>query len=182
MSRFDPPLIYPDYKSTRKRGPLGPLVVVGDLLKDLPAPRFNEHFFVPHDADLTIRGKSIPLGERMVLHGKITDETGAPVRNSLVEIWQGPHRCRRQLSLYYHPPRCVSVEKPCVCVATCAYPFFTLWHGLCATARDTNVFSWRSIFGDRSDLSIRTGSGARFTHLPIGFGIRNRRSDDGLPL
>jgi protocatechuate 3,4-dioxygenase, beta subunit len=88
MSRFDPPLIYPDYKSTRKRGPLAPLVVVGDLLKDLPAPRFNEHFFVPHDADLTIRGKSIPLGERMVLHGKITDETGAPVRNSLVEIWQ----------------------------------------------------------------------------------------------
>jgi protocatechuate 3,4-dioxygenase, beta subunit len=88
MSQFDPPLIYPDYKSTRLRGPKLALLEVKGLLDRVPAPRFSHAFINDTDADLTRRGKAIPLGERMVLHGKITDTSGAPVRNQLVEIWQ----------------------------------------------------------------------------------------------
>ncbi len=88
MHSIDPPYIYPNYKSTQLRGPHAPLVSVPGLMSGFPAPTFAAEFALPQDADLTTRGKAIPIGERMVLHGKVTDETGAAVRNSLVEIWQ----------------------------------------------------------------------------------------------
>jgi protocatechuate 3,4-dioxygenase beta subunit len=42
----------------------------------------------PADADLTIHGTGVPIGERMVLHGRVLDSDGRAVPNSLVEIWQ----------------------------------------------------------------------------------------------
>src|SRR5204862_389675 len=40
------------------------------------------------EADLTTWGRSAPLGERMVLVGRLLDEDGRPVRRSLIEVWQ----------------------------------------------------------------------------------------------
>ena len=37
--------------------------------------------------DLTIVGKSAPLGEKMILVGRLLDADGRPIRNGLVEIW-----------------------------------------------------------------------------------------------
>ena len=42
----------------------------------------------PGDADLTKQHKGEPLGERIIVHGRVLDEDGKPVPNTLVELWQ----------------------------------------------------------------------------------------------
>jgi protocatechuate 3,4-dioxygenase beta subunit len=83
-----PELVHPAYKSTVKRGPVQPLV---RLQAPVPVTR-NIHpdprILVPHDADLTRHGAGAPLGEKIVVTGRVVDEDGKPVRNSLVEVWQ----------------------------------------------------------------------------------------------
>ncbi len=98
MSRFDPAYIFPDYRSTTLRGPKLALVSAGGIMAKLPAPKFSAAFIKDKDADLTVHGRSTPLGERMVLHGRVTDEAGQPVRDSLIEIWQANASGR-----YNHP-------------------------------------------------------------------------------
>jgi protocatechuate 3,4-dioxygenase beta subunit len=93
--RFDPvpPGVYPDavypaYKSTTLRGPLqAPLrieapVAASDGIVLRPA------LVGARDADLTVHGAGAPLGEKIVVTGRVTDEDGRPVRDSLVEVWQ----------------------------------------------------------------------------------------------
>jgi protocatechuate 3,4-dioxygenase beta subunit len=101
MSRpdaIDPPYLYPDYKSTRLRAPREPLLAVPVSVLDVPGPTIAEGFIAKGDNDLTKHGKSLPLGERMVLTGRLLDEDGRPVRRSLVEIWQANASGR-----YAHP-------------------------------------------------------------------------------
>jgi protocatechuate 3,4-dioxygenase beta subunit len=40
------------------------------------------------DSDLTRRHAGEPLGERIIITGRVTDSDGRPVRHTLVEIWQ----------------------------------------------------------------------------------------------
>src|SRR4029077_1439207 len=79
-----PPYLYPDYKSTRLRAPSQPLVRVAPSPLEAVSPTFPRH----SEADLTTWGTSTPLGERMVLVGRVLDEDGRPVRGALVEVWQ----------------------------------------------------------------------------------------------
>jgi protocatechuate 3,4-dioxygenase, beta subunit len=88
MSSIDPPYVYPPYKSTILRGPQQPLVHVPGLAQSMPAPHFPKSLVTAKDADLTQHGNGLPLGERMVLTGVVSDESGNPIRHSLVEIWQ----------------------------------------------------------------------------------------------
>jgi protocatechuate 3,4-dioxygenase beta subunit len=83
-----PGLIYPPYKSTVKRGPSQPALRIhapASLSTNLAPPRA---LLLPHDADLTVHGDGQPLGEKIVVTGRVTDQDGKPVRNSLLEIWQ----------------------------------------------------------------------------------------------
>ena len=84
----DPPYLYPGYRSTGLRAPKQPLVALPAGALDIPFARVHPAFVKDGDNDLTIHGKSMPLGERMILTGRILDEDGRPVRRSLVEIWQ----------------------------------------------------------------------------------------------
>jgi protocatechuate 3,4-dioxygenase beta subunit len=84
----DPPYLYPGYRSTALRSPKQPLVALPAGALDIPYARVEPSFVKEGDNDLTIRGKSAPLGERMILTGRLVDEDGRPIRNSLVEIWQ----------------------------------------------------------------------------------------------
>ena len=83
-----PELIYPAYKSTVKRGPQQAALRIEALdpvSRNIdPAPRI----LLPHDTDLTRRGGGAPLGEKIVVTGRVVDEDGKPVRNSLIEVWQ----------------------------------------------------------------------------------------------
>jgi protocatechuate 3,4-dioxygenase beta subunit len=83
-----PPYLYPDYRSTRLRAPARPPVRVAPSPLEAAGPAFPAHFAKDSEADLTTWGASAPLGEKMVLAGRVLDEDGQPVRRALVEVWQ----------------------------------------------------------------------------------------------
>ena len=85
-----PPYLSPDYKSTVLRAPTKPLVVIKQSLSELSGPIFGDMNVGPLDHDLTknARRNGEPLGERIVVHGKVMDENGRPIPHTLIEIWQ----------------------------------------------------------------------------------------------
>ncbi|MBK1697545.1 protocatechuate 3,4-dioxygenase subunit beta [Rhodovibrio salinarum] len=85
-----PPLIAPDYKSTRARGPRQPLVSLSGDLPEAAGPSFDPNMIDPLQADLTRNGwvNAEPLGERIVVAGRVLDEAGRGVPHTLIEIWQ----------------------------------------------------------------------------------------------
>ncbi len=93
-----PPYLYPGYKSTLLRAPRQPQVRVAPNPLDAAGPMFPKRFVKDAEADLTTWGKGAPLGEKMVLVGRVLDEDGRPVRGSLVELWQANASGR-----YAHP-------------------------------------------------------------------------------
>ena len=83
-----PKYIYPGYKSTVKRAPSRPLIRLPQNFSDFGAPVYGFHAIGEADADLTRQHDGEPLGERIVVSGRVIDEDGRPVKDTLVEIWQ----------------------------------------------------------------------------------------------
>ncbi len=83
-----PTLLYPPYRSTVKRAPRQPLLRLKAPAASERLPAFGPTLIKPLDADLTAHGRAAPLGEKIVLSGRVVDEDGKPVRRSLVEVWQ----------------------------------------------------------------------------------------------
>jgi protocatechuate 3,4-dioxygenase beta subunit len=88
MTEVDPPLDWPDYRSTQTRAPSRPLVVLPHALSELSGPVYGDGDVDAADSDLTRQGDGEPLGERIVVTGRVLEDDGRPVRNALVEIWQ----------------------------------------------------------------------------------------------
>lgn len=82
------PYLTPDYKSTRLRAPSQPLIILPPTLSELSGPVFGHDRVGPADNDLTAQHHGVPIGERIVVGGRVTDEDGRPVRNTLIEVWQ----------------------------------------------------------------------------------------------
>jgi protocatechuate 3,4-dioxygenase, beta subunit len=85
---LDPPYLFADYRSTRLRAPSESLLRVDNSVLDMPGPLVPAGFVRDEGSDLTRHGRGVPLGERMVVAGRVLDADGRPVRRSLVEIWQ----------------------------------------------------------------------------------------------
>jgi protocatechuate 3,4-dioxygenase beta subunit len=85
-----PPYQDAGYKSTGLRGPSQPLVPLPAGLGEARGPRFGAADLDPLDADLTRNGRvnGEPLGERIIVSGRVLDEDGRPVPNTVIEIWQ----------------------------------------------------------------------------------------------
>ncbi len=85
-----PPLIHPDYKSTRLRGPKKPLIPLPNSLSEITGPVYGHDSVDPIDADLTKNAakNGEPIGERIIVEGRVLDEDGRPVPDTLIEIWQ----------------------------------------------------------------------------------------------
>jgi protocatechuate 3,4-dioxygenase beta subunit len=85
-----PAYIYPEYKSTILRGPTKPMIPIKQALARLNAPVYGHEDIGPLDHDLTRSAarNGSPQGERIIVTGRVMDEGGRPVRNTLVEIWQ----------------------------------------------------------------------------------------------
>jgi protocatechuate 3,4-dioxygenase beta subunit len=83
-----PDYLYPQYRSTPARAPSQPLVPLAQGPDELSVVSVTPALLLPTDADLTRQSTAAPLGERIVVSGRVIDEDGRPVRNSLVEIWQ----------------------------------------------------------------------------------------------
>ncbi|WP_438033223.1 protocatechuate 3,4-dioxygenase subunit beta [Sorangium sp. So ce204] len=83
-----PPYLHRPYNSTHKRAPTRPLVVLPQTLSEVTGPVFGAELVAPNAADLTRQSRGEPLGERIVVAGRVLDEDGRPLRRTLVEIWQ----------------------------------------------------------------------------------------------
>ncbi|HVL70991.1 MAG TPA: protocatechuate 3,4-dioxygenase subunit beta, partial [Beijerinckiaceae bacterium] len=83
-----PPHLYPGYKSTVKRSPQRPLVLLPHTLSELTGPVYGHDSVREGDADLTRQHEGEPLGERIVVSGRVLDEDGRPVADTLLEVWQ----------------------------------------------------------------------------------------------
>ena len=83
-----PPRLFPDYKSTLKRSPQQPLVIMRHTLSELTGPVYGHGGIREHDNDLTVQHAAEPIGERIIVHGHVRDEDGRGVPDALVELWQ----------------------------------------------------------------------------------------------
>jgi protocatechuate 3,4-dioxygenase, beta subunit len=83
-----PPLDSPAYKSTLLRSPLQPLVPLPQRLTEITGPLLGPERVTAADADLTIGHPGEPLGERIIVTGRVVDSDGRPVPDTLVEVWQ----------------------------------------------------------------------------------------------
>ena len=83
-----PAAIVAAYGSTLRRGPRHAPIAVPCEAATGAGVRFAESAVPPGACDLTDRGAGEPIGQRIVVTGRVLDEDGRPVRRSLVEIWQ----------------------------------------------------------------------------------------------
>jgi protocatechuate 3,4-dioxygenase beta subunit len=83
-----PPYLAPDYAATVKRAPSRPLVLIPQTLSELTGPVYGHESVGEGDSDLTRQHAGEPLGERIIVTGRVLDEDGRPVPDTLVEIWQ----------------------------------------------------------------------------------------------
>ncbi|GIT90823.1 protocatechuate 3,4-dioxygenase subunit beta [Jannaschia pagri] len=86
-----PPAIAPAYRSSRLRGPTQAPIAIPATPTETTGPVFGHGVLGPLDGDL-IRNFAAPgqmaIGQRTIVHGRVTDEAGRAVPNTLVEVWQ----------------------------------------------------------------------------------------------
>jgi protocatechuate 3,4-dioxygenase beta subunit len=84
-----PPLDTPGYRSSLLRAPKRPPVLLRQGLTEVTGPLLGAERVTAADADLTARGGGgEPIGERIILTGRVLDSGGRPVPDTLIEIWQ----------------------------------------------------------------------------------------------
>jgi protocatechuate 3,4-dioxygenase beta subunit len=94
---------YPGYRSTRWRAPKEPLATLPEELHSLAGPVFGESALEPLDDDLTRQHNGEPLGERILVRGRVLDADGLPLRGALVEVWQANAGGRYRHDVDRHP-------------------------------------------------------------------------------
>ena len=93
---------FPPYLSSIPRSPRMPLVLLPETLTERTGPVFGQGFLRERDNDLTAQHAGDPIGERIVVHGRVLDEDGRPVRGALVEVWQANASGRYQHKVDTH--------------------------------------------------------------------------------
>jgi protocatechuate 3,4-dioxygenase beta subunit len=78
----------PPYASCLKRAPEKQLIYLPHTLTEITGPTFKNDDVPVKAFDLTRQHSGEPLGERIIVHGRVLDENGRPVRNTLLEVWQ----------------------------------------------------------------------------------------------
>jgi protocatechuate 3,4-dioxygenase beta subunit len=99
----DPPYLHPDYVGTRLRAPKRPLIPVRHTLSEVTGPVFGHERVGELDPDLTRQHAGEPLGERILVGGRVLDGDGRPVTGTLVEIWQANAAGRYLHEVDRHP-------------------------------------------------------------------------------
>lgn len=85
---LEPPYLFDGYRSTASRSPSKALVLPPAGRTELTGPKFGERDIAAGDADLSTNGSAEAIGERIIVHGRVTDDDGRPVRGTLIEVWQ----------------------------------------------------------------------------------------------
>jgi protocatechuate 3,4-dioxygenase beta subunit len=82
----EPRLDYPPYRATALRHPNRRPVVTD--FTDAERTRMRLRPFDAAEADLTSRSAGEPIGERIIVTGRVLDRRGLPLPGRLIEIWQ----------------------------------------------------------------------------------------------
>jgi protocatechuate 3,4-dioxygenase beta subunit len=103
-----PPAYTPGYKTSVARSPRQSLISLENTISEMTGPRFGHGDIDPGDNDLLTnyaRPGEGPIGERIILHGRVLDENARPVPGTLVEIWQANAggRYRHRKDTYFAP-------------------------------------------------------------------------------
>ncbi|ABD57080.1 protocatechuate 3,4-dioxygenase subunit beta [Jannaschia sp. CCS1] len=85
-----PAALTPRYRSSVLRSPKQRLIALPDGPADRTGPTFGHDMIgaLDHDLILNHAHDGAPVGERIIVHGRVRDEDERPVRNTLVEVWQ----------------------------------------------------------------------------------------------
>ena len=83
-----PQYLHPEYRSSVKRAPTRPLIILPHSLSERTGPVFGQNSVGVNDHDLTAQHAGSPLGERIVVTGRLLDEGARPMRAALIEVWQ----------------------------------------------------------------------------------------------
>lgn len=97
------PRLFAGYKSTIKRAPAKPLIIMPLTLSELTGPVYCHETVRERDKDLTVQHAGEPIGERIIVHGHVLDEDGRGVANTLVELWQA-NACGRYIHVVDQHP------------------------------------------------------------------------------
>lgn len=181
-----PPYDSPAYRSTRYRHPTRPLIFLPHSLSEITGPVFGHESAHESDRDLTHQHDGEPLGERIIVSGRLLDGDGKPVRHSLVEIWQANAAGRYAHGVDQHPApldpnfsgagRCLTDEDG-------RYEFLTIKPGAYPWGNHPNA--WRpahihfSVFGPAFATRLVTQmyfpGDPLFDHDPISQSVRDPR-------
>ena len=86
--RNHPPRDFLPYRSATLRHPTHELVRADPEEIELVSPAFGHSDVEVHESDLTIQHAGEPLGERIIVTGRVLNGDSRPVANQLVELWQ----------------------------------------------------------------------------------------------
>lgn len=88
---WHPPALHPAYKTSVKRSPQAALLSFPTGISEETGPVFGQSLLGEKDADLihnfAISGASA-VGPRIIVFGRVVDESGHGVPGALVEVWQ----------------------------------------------------------------------------------------------
>ena len=179
----DPRYDTPAYRSTALRAPKR-LYLLPEELHDPTGPVFGAGDIEPGDSDLTRRHAGEPLGERIIVAGRVLDSGRRPIADTLVEVWQANAAGRYAHDVDRHPapldPNFTGAGR-CLTDAEGNYRFLTVKPGAYPWQNHPNA--WRpahihfSVFGrafaDRLVTQMYFPGDPLFDHDPIFQSIRD---------
>jgi protocatechuate 3,4-dioxygenase beta subunit len=158
-----PRLDYPPYRSSILRHPTKSLQHADPETIELHSPAFGHQDVHALESDLTIQHNGEPLGERIIVAGRVLDGDGRPVAGQLVEIWQANASGRYIHKRDQHPapidPNFTGIGR-CITGPDGSYRFITIKPG--AYPWKNHLNAWRpahihfSLFGTEFTQRIIT--------------------------
>ena len=87
---WHPPAFTPGYKTSVTRSPQKALIALDNTLSEMTGPVFGHDMIGELDNDLILNfaKDGEPIGQRIIVHGRVLDEDGRGVPGALVEFWQ----------------------------------------------------------------------------------------------
>lgn len=88
---WHPPALTRDYKTSVARSPQYALISLQNSASEITGPVFGHGDIDAIDNDMILnyaKPGEMPIGERIIVHGRVLDENNRPVPNTLVEAWQ----------------------------------------------------------------------------------------------
>ena len=78
---WHPKALTPDYKTSIARSPRQALVSIPQSISETTGPHFSHLKFAEHDNDLLLNFNNggLPIGERIIVSGRVMDQYGKPI-------------------------------------------------------------------------------------------------------